>query len=701
MIVGCGFAAMNLVFGEMIDDLAAPAGSVLDMINETIYIMLALAGIMGVTAFIAMSSIPYAAARIANNVRMEYLRAVLRQDMEFFDTAKPGAVVAAISEDTMDFELGISTKFGEGIQALTGVISGIAVAFYFSWEVTLVCCGAVPIMTIGFVVMMGAGVDEDGVTGKKAFEGASNVAAETLSAMRTVMSFGGEVKAAERFEARLVEAENASIAQGNRLGWGTGVMWASFFTMQGLAFWWGGKLVVESTRAAMAAHPIPATFSGPFALDADGVPLTGGANDAANKYFYTYGIALDACKYRPVGAMGKGDMSLYTGDAFDVCACNIPWDAVVKSTDESDEMKGLGITGAMIVDPLCGCGATKSALAIDSECVSGGRTTAVFFCVMIAGFMLGMVGPAVQALQKSRQAAARLYRVIDRRPAIDTSKRGGRELPNMAGKITLRHVHFRYPTAERDIFSDINLEITAGETVALVGESGAGKSTVARLVSRFYDPQQGQVLIDGVDIKELDLVGVRDQIGVVSQEPLLFDASIEENIAHGKPGGTSHGEVVEAAKAANAHDFIMQFPDGYATRVGARGGKLSGGQKQRVAIARALVRKPSVLVLDEATSALDNESERTVQAAIDRLTSSREGVGAGLTTIVIAHRLTTVRNADRIVVLGSMEGTSTAMGSTIVELGSHDELMQKPKGLYRALVGSTENGDDRRAAKAA
>merc|ERR1719253_786895 len=271
-----------------------------------------------------------------------------------------------------------------------------------------------------------------------------------------------------------------------------------------------------------------------------------------------------------------------------------------------------------------------------------------------------MIPPSVSAVKKAQMAAWKLYQIIDRAPTIDMDRGKGKKVTEMEGKITFEGIHFQYPTGASKIFNNINLDIAAGETVALVGESGSGKSTIARLVSRFFDPQEGRVCIDGTDIRDLDVRSMRDHIGVVSQEPLLFDASI----------------------AANIHAFIKTFPDGYDTKVGARGGKLSGGQKQRVAIARALIRKPAVLVLDEATSALDNESEKVVQSAIDNLVGAT-GKGSGITTIIIAHRLSTVKNADRIVVLGAEDGgTSTANGSTIVEIGSHSELMAKEKGLY-------------------
>ena len=216
------------------------------------------------------------------------------------------------------------------------------------------------------------------------------------------------------------------------------------------------------------------------------------------------------------------------------------------------------------------------------------------------------------------------------------------------------------------------------------------------MISRFYDPQEGSVCIDGNDLKDLDVKSMRDHIGVVSQEPLLFDDTIAMNIARGKPGPepATMEEIEAAAKAANAYSFIQAFPDKFNTKAGPRGSKLSGGQKQRISIARALIRKPSILIMDEATSALDAESEKIVQEAIDNLVG-KGGTGGGITTLIIAHRLSTVKNADRIVVLGAPDGTtSTANGSSIVEIGSHDELMAKEGGLYKALVGGAHDDNN-------
>jgi ATP-binding cassette subfamily B (MDR/TAP) protein 1 len=223
-----------------------------------------------------------------------------------------------------------------------------------------------------------------------------------------------------------------------------------------------------------------------------------------------------------------------------------------------------------------------------------------------------------------------------------------------------------------------SLRVPAGATVALCGPSGSGKSTIIQLIERFYDPLKGSVSLDGVDIKTLNVRWLRAQLGLVSQEPVLFQGTVAENIAYGKPataGEATQAEIEEAAKMANAHTFISEsLAEGYRTNVGLRGNKLSGGQKQRVAIARALIKKPSILLLDEATSALDNESERIVQAALDEIMTKQKR-----TTIVIAHRLSTIRNADLIVVVNQ---------GRIVEKGTHDELLANAAsdGLYANLV---------------
>eukprot|EP00644_Phytophthora_capsici_P007534 jgi/Phyca11/546553/estExt2_Genewise1Plus.C_PHYCAscaffold_210418 len=308
-----------------------------------------------------------------------------------------------------------------------------------------------------------------------------------------------------------------------------------------------------------------------------------------------------------------------------------------------------------------------------SSCYDGGRVITVFFAVMQGAMALGQAGPSLQAVYSACAAAFDVFEVIKRPSLIEpTNDDQGKKLNHVSGDIDIDSVRFAYPSRpEVEVCRGYSLKIQAGETVALVGPSGSGKSTVISLLERFYDPLDGSVQIDGEDIRSLNVKWLRQQIGLVGQEPVLFATSIMENIRHGRPDA-SDSEVIEAAKMANAFSFIMEFPENFATEVGERGAQLSGGQKQRIAIARAIIKNPPILLLDEATSALDTESERIVQASLDRLVA-----GSNRTTIIVAHRLSTIRDADRIAVHS---------GGQIVEIGSHEELVRIPNGHYRRLL---------------
>ena len=270
-----------------------------------------------------------------------------------------------------------------------------------------------------------------------------------------------------------------------------------------------------------------------------------------------------------------------------------------------------------------------------------------------------------QSLQKGLAAAESVFGFLDEAAEHDP---GQRELGRAQGKIEFRQLQFRYPNAERDALAELNLQIRPGETVALVGSSGSGKTTLVNLLPRFYDPSAGQILLDDVPLTELRLANLRSQIAMVSQDVTLFNDSVAANIAYGRLEQVSREQIVEAARAANALDFIEAMPQGLDTLIGENGVRLSGGQRQRLAIARALLKNAPVLILDEATSALDTQSERLVQAALERLMENR-------TTIVIAHRLSTIENADRIVVMHQGQ---------IAEMGSHADLLAC-NGLYANL----------------
>ncbi|XP_006779228.1 PREDICTED: multidrug resistance protein 1 [Myotis davidii] len=306
-----------------------------------------------------------------------------------------------------------------------------------------------------------------------------------------------------------------------------------------------------------------------------------------------------------------------------------------------------------------------------------GKVLTVFFSVLIGAFSIGQASPSIEAFANARGAAYEIFKIIDNKPSIDSYSKNGHKPDNIQGNLEFTNVHFSYPSRkEVKILKGLNLQVRSGQTVALVGNSGCGKSTTVQLMQRLYDPTEGMVSIDGQDIRTINVRYLREITGVVSQEPVLFATTIAENIRYGRENVTMD-EIEKAVKEANAYDFIMKLPNKFDTLVGERGAQLSGGQKQRIAIARALVRNPKILLLDEATSALDTESEAVVQAALDKARKGR-------TTIVIAHRLSTVRNAD--IIAGFDDGV-------IVEKGNHDELM-KEKGIYFKLVTMQTRGNE-------
>ncbi|GMQ04333.1 hypothetical protein CsSME_00049782 [Camellia sinensis var. sinensis] len=311
-----------------------------------------------------------------------------------------------------------------------------------------------------------------------------------------------------------------------------------------------------------------------------------------------------------------------------------------------------------------------TSVVVHKNIANGGESFTTMLNVVIAGLSLGQAAPDISAFLRAKAAAYPIFEMIEKNAVSKTSTKTGRKLNNLEGHIQFQDVCFSYPSRpDVMIFNKLCLDIPSGKIVALVGGSGSGKSTVISLIERFYQPLSGPILLDGTDIREIDLKWLRQQIGLVNQEPALFATTIRENILYGKDDATLD-EISRAAKLSEALTFINKLPDRFETQVGERGIQLSGGQKQRIAISRAIVKNPSILLLDEATSALDAESEKSVQEALDR-------VMVGRTTIVVAHRLSTIRNADIIAVVQS---------GKIVETGSHDDLISKPNGAYASLA---------------
>lgn len=308
------------------------------------------------------------------------------------------------------------------------------------------------------------------------------------------------------------------------------------------------------------------------------------------------------------------------------------------------------------------------ALKVDKTITAEDFGTFMMLSLFVAG-SLGGLPEQIASIQRALGATDRVFELIDGDVENIEFLKDNLQAKHTKGEIEFKNVSFNYPSRpDFEVLKSISFKANSGETVALVGSSGSGKSTIASLILRFYDPQQGSVIIDGANSKDISLTELRKQIALVPQDVILFAGTIRDNIAYGKPNATDL-EIDEAAKKANAYDFINSFPEKFSTLVGERGIQLSGGQRQRIAIARAVLKNPSILILDEATSSLDSESEHLVQEALDKLM-------VGRTSIVIAHRLSTIRNADKIVVLQK---------GIVQETGKHQELLLNESGLYHKL----------------
>lgn len=498
----------------------------------------------------------YTGEHITSKVRDRYLKAILRQNIGFFDKLGAGEVTTRITADTNLIQEAISEKVGLTLTGVASFFAAFIIGFIKFWKLTLICMSTV----VAIVLVMGAGGRFMRAWNQKSlasYAAGGSVAEEVFSSIRNAVAFGTQDKLAKSYDKHLTEAMRWGIRSKSMMACMIGCLLCLIFLNYGLAFWMGGRF------------------------------LTDGSTNLA---------------------------SILT----------------------------------------------------------------IIMAVMIGAFSFGNIGPNVQHFVAGIAAASKIFATIDRMSPLDPESDAGEKLKHVEGNLELKNIRHIYPSRpEVVVMEDVNLIVPAGKTTALVGASGSGKSTIVGLVERFYDPVGGQVLLDGVDVSTLNLRWLRQQVALVQQEPVLFSLTIRENIRNGLVGSQFEHEteeqqeqrIIEAAKKANAHDFITSLPSGYDTQVGERGFLISGGQKQRVAIARAIVSDPKILLLDEATSALDTKSEGVVQRALD-------AAAVGRTTIVIAHRLSTIRTADNIVVM--KEGR-------IVEQGTHDALIET-NGAYAALV---------------
>ncbi|KAJ3146682.1 ATP-binding cassette, sub-B (MDR TAP), member 4 [Geranomyces michiganensis] len=558
---GAGMPLMTIVFSDLIGSFVYFTPGVPESIDDlndgakrACLLFVALAVGLFILAYIQMSFLMIAGENQAKRIREEYFKALLRQDIGWFDGVSTGELTTRMIADTSMIQEGISEKVGLIVQFLTTFVAGFVIAYVRGWRLALVLTACLPLL-VGAAVIMTKALAAGSKSGNTAYAKAGGLAQTVLSGIRTVVSFGGEQRSVQQYTSLLGVAEKTAIKNSMIGAVGVGSIQLVIFSVYSLAFYFGARQIRIGTMNA-------------------------------------------------------------------------------------------------------------------TEVVN------TFFSLIIGAFSLGQCAPSFTSIASGQGAAFKVFSTIDRVSPVDASNPGGKQPEKVEGNIVFKNVSFAYPRRpDVPILKNFDLTIKAGTTVALVGSSGSGKSTIIKLVERFYQPSEGSITLDGVELKDLNVTWLRQQIGLVSQEPTLFNCSVRKNILYGlrRPiAEYSEAEqtaiVEEACKTANA-EFVTSLPQSYDTSVGESGGMMSGGQKQRISIARMVARDPRIVLLDEATSALDTASEVRVQNALEKASKGR-------TTIVIAHRLSTVKNADMIVVMDK---------GVVVETGSHEELIARG-GAYHGLV---------------
>ncbi|KAK3587257.1 hypothetical protein CHS0354_034401 [Potamilus streckersoni] len=547
LLVSSGSQMVAPLFFGMVVDVAQKS---MDELNRTVLILFVI--YLGGAFFSMIRSWLFnlAGQRVVARLRKQLFSSIIKQEVAFFDTNRTGELCNRLSSDTQVLQNAVTVNLSMLTRYMLQMIGSLVFMFSLNAALTGVLLAVVPVVTLG-AVQYGKFVKKLRQDFQDRLGDAGTTAEESISSIRTVRTFSGEVKASNSYSSDIEKSylvgKKLSVALGLFEG-GVGLL---AYGAVALVLWYGGKLVYENSQ---------------------------------------------------------------------------------------DSTKGVtpGVLTAFLLYTL---------------------QVAMAFALMSS-----LYGDFMQALG----ASVRIFDLLDRQPEVPNED--GMILPEMDGSVEFQDIHFTYPSRpETEVIKGISFQVKPGEMIALVGPSGGGKSTLVNLIERFYDPNSGTIALGGQDLKDLDPCWFRQKISMVSQEPTLFACSIKENITYGREATTE--EILEAAKQANADEFISTFDDGYDTLVGERGVRLSGGQKQRIAIARALIMNPALLLLDEATSALDAESEHLVQEAIDRAMKAR-------TVIVIAHRLSTVRNASKVIVIDK---------GRIAEMGTHDELLAL-NGVYKRLV---------------
>ncbi|KIX08813.1 uncharacterized protein Z518_03470 [Rhinocladiella mackenziei CBS 650.93] len=568
---GAALPLMTIVFGDMIDDFNNfGTGQISmdeiydDISNNALYFLYLFIGKFFLV-FINTTCFRITAIRATKALRQDFIVALVRQDIAYFDNCSPGTVATTISNNADIVENGLGEKVGVAFQALAMLAAAFIVAFTQQWKLTLVTATTLPlaVIVVGITVAIDAKLEAKIL---KIYGTAGGLAEEAMSTVRIVTAFNATGKLRRKYDEYLETAKRYGVKKGPVLGFQYSTEFFAMYCAYALAWFYGIKLLVQ------------------------------------------------------------GDVG------------------------------------------------------------SGGDIITVLFSVLIGTSSITMIAPSIGEISKAAAAAQGMFEMIDRQTKIDPMSEEGKRPENPTGTISLRNVTFSYPSRPTvRVLDDLSVDFEAGKITAIVGASGSGKSTIVGLITRWFDPDSGSILFDGIDIKDLNVRWLRRNMGFVQQEPTLFSDTIYNNISHGifgtdmddRPESEKRELVRQACVQAYADQFVEELPEKYDTKVGDKGGFLSGGQKQRVAIARSVIANPRILLLDEATSALDPTAEGIVQAALDNVSQTR-------TTIMIAHKLSTVQKADKIVVLSK---------GKLVEQGTHQDLLAR-KGAYYGLV-SAQNLDSR------
>lgn len=603
----------------MFADIALVTTNGIGPLANIAYVMIGLGFYALFMATLQTACFETVAFRGAENLRLKWFKALLRQDQAFYDVYDVGGIANSVNPSVNKYRRGMGRKFGEGVEFLTCSIGGLIYALCEEWRVALVVLSFSPA-----IVFFALGVVQLNQTktirAAECYSKAGSVAYSTVSGIKTVLSLNAAPTMIEQYKQATQDAFNSATRMLIKQGLVNGCMLGSFLFMYVILTLYGVYNIYQDIietgcdPSTAVSDNEPCQSSGPRVLGAmfgiafagQGVSQVGNILEIFSSARVAAGQALTAINRTP----GHPEEKIYH---------------VEEEKKEGEE---------------------------EDESVTDSRHSG-------SSFMIESPEGRIKAILPPYE--------------IDAMSEEGLKPENIKGKFSFEEVEFNYPTRpSQTVLQGLSVDIPAGKTFAFVGPSGGGKSTVVKLLERFYDPTAGSVKLDGIDIKDINVKYLRSMIGYVGQEPTLFATTIGNNIGYGLPDCTQE-QIEEAAKQANAHDFIMQLPDGYDTDVGDMGSQLSGGQKQRIAIARVLISDPKILLLDEATSALDSQSELIVQEALENIIKTKKR-----TTVIIAHRLSTIRNADTIAVV---------MGGKIVEKGKHDKLMKK-ETYYKKLVES-------------